>query len=245
LRLQQLAKRDVFRGQGQCSIQSAALDIKARLGTRGLDGLFNNAGIGTIAPVESLPVDELRHLFEVNLFGQIDVIQAFLPLVRLAKGRIINCGSVADHFTPPFAGAMASSKAAFASITAALRLELRPQGIHVCLIEPGTVKTPAVGKTLGAVENAISNWPTENKVLYADALRQVAKLASAKSDWSGSPPEAVAEVVERALNERNPATRYPAGKDSIKLAILAWLLPEKLLDLAVLRYLSLPTAFGK
>lgn len=226
------------------SIQSAALEIKARLETRGLDGLFNNAGIGTIAPVENLSSDELRRVFEVNLFGQIDVIQAFLPLVRQARGRIINTGSVGDHLTPPFAGALASSKAAFASITAALRLELRPQGIHVCLIEPGSVNTPAVEKTLGGVDKAISGWPPDSKVLYADALRQMAN-AFAKSERGGSTPEDVAEVVERALTARNPATRYPAGKDSMKLAMLAWLLPEKLLDLAVLRYFGLSTAFGK
>ena len=227
------------------SIQSAACEIKTRLGTQGLDGLFNNAGIGLMAPVENLPPDELRHVFEINVFGQIDVIQAFLPLVRQARGRIINNGSVADHFTPPFAGALASSKTAFASITAALRLELRSQGIHVCLIEPGAVHTPAVKKTLGGLEKVISGWPSESKVLYANALRQVANIAFAKSDRGGSPPEAVAEVVERALTARNPAARYLAGNDSIKLAVLAWLLPEKLLDLAILRFFGLPTTFGK
>lgn len=226
------------------SIQTAALEIKARLETGGLDGLFNNAGIGTIAPVENLSSDELRRVFEVNLFGQVDLIQAFLPLVRQARGRIINTGSVADHLTPPFVGALASSKAAFASMTAALRMELRPQGIHVCLIEPGSVNTPAVEKTLGGVEKAISGWPPASKTLYADALRQMAN-AFAKSERGGSSPEAVAEVVERALTARNPATRYAAGKDSVKLAMLAWLLPERLLDVAVLRYFGLPTRFGK
>ncbi|MDQ6760568.1 MAG: hypothetical protein M3Z32_11995, partial [Acidobacteriota bacterium] len=87
-------------------------------------------------------------------------------------------------------------------------------------------------------------WPRDSKLLYADALRQMAN-AFANSERGGSPPEAVAEVVERALTARSPATRYPAGKDSVKLAMLAWLLPEKLLDLAVLRYFGLSTAFGK
>ncbi len=226
------------------SIQSAAAEIKARLETRGLDGLFNNAGIGTLSPMEVLSSEDLRHVFEINLFGQVEVIQAFLPLVRQAKGRIINTGSVGDHLTPPFAGALASSKAAFASMTAALRLELRPQGIHVCLIEPGSVNTPAVKKTLGGVEEAISAWPLDAKGLYADAMRRMADTF-AKSERGGSPPDAVAQVVERVLTARNPATRYPAGKDSMKLAILARLLPEKLLDLAILRKFKLSTTFGK
>jgi hypothetical protein len=106
------------------------------------------------------------------------------------------------------------------------------------------VNTPAAEKTLGGVEKAISNWPPGSKVLYADALRQMAN-AFAKSERGGSTPEDVAEVVERALTARNPATRYPAGQDSMTLAMLAWLLPEKLLDLAVLRYFGLSCAFGK
>ncbi len=228
----------------QRSIQRAAVEIRARLETRGLDGLFNNAGVGTISPVETLSSEDLRHVFEINLFGQINMIQAFLPLVRKARGRIINTGSVGDHLTPPFAGALASSKAAFASMTTALRLELRPQGIHVCLIEPGSVNTPAVGKTLGGVEDTISSWPLDAKVLYAAALRHMANRF-AKSERGGSPPEAVAQVVGRALTARNPATRYLAGKDSVKLAMLAWLLPEKLLDLAVLRTFGLSTSLGK
>ena len=140
------------------SIRRAAEEVQGRLAYRGLDGLFNNAGIGVIAPVENISPEDLRRVFEVNLFGQVDVIQAFLPLVRKAAGRIINTGSVGDHLTPPFAGALAGSKAAFASMTAALRLELRSQGIHVCLIEPGSINTPAVEKTLGDVEKTIAAW---------------------------------------------------------------------------------------
>jgi NAD(P)-dependent dehydrogenase (short-subunit alcohol dehydrogenase family) len=92
------------------------------------------------------------------VFGQIATIQAFLPLIRMAKGRIINAGSAADHLTAPFTGALASSKAAFASVSAALRLELRSQGIHVSVIEPGRIKTPAVRKTLGSTPGI---WPAK------------------------------------------------------------------------------------
>jgi NAD(P)-dependent dehydrogenase (short-subunit alcohol dehydrogenase family) len=226
------------------SIRNAALDIESRLAGRGLDAIFNNAGIGIIAAVETISPEELRHVFEVNLFGQIDIIQAFLPLVRKAKGRIINSGSVVDHLTPCFVGAIASSKAAFASLTAALRLELRPQGIHVCLIEPGSINTPAVNKTVGAVEKAIATLSPEIAGLYVAGLRHVAQIF-ANNERVGSPPETVAEVVERALTERNPKTRYPAGKDSVKLIMLARLLPEKLLDIAILKSFGLPTAFGK
>jgi len=118
------------------SITGAAREVTARLGGRGLDGLFNNAGIGSISPVEYTSLDKLREVFEVNLFGQIATIQAFLPLIRAARGRIINTGSVGDHLTPPFGGPLSSPKAAFASMSAALRLELRSQGIAVCGSNP-------------------------------------------------------------------------------------------------------------
>ena len=220
------------------SIDRAAGEVGERLSGRGLDGLFNNAGIGTTAPVEYTPLDKVREIFEVNLFGQIAMIQAFLPLIRKAKGRIINNGSVGDHITPPFGGPLASVKAAFASISAALRLELRPQGIEVCLIEPGSINTPAVEKTLGGVEQTIAALPPEGAALYGEAMRRMARTF-ARNEHAGSPPEAVAAVVERALNDRHPRTRYPAGKDSIKLALLARFLPEKLLDIAILRTFGL------
>jgi NAD(P)-dependent dehydrogenase (short-subunit alcohol dehydrogenase family) len=226
------------------SISAAARDVEARLDGRGLDGLFNNAGTGLLAAIEHLELDDLRKVYEINVFGQIAMIQAFLPLVRKAKGRVINMGSVGDHLTPPFGGAIAGPKAALASLSMALRLELRPQGIRVVIIEPGSINTPAVDKTLGGVENAIADFPPDAASLYSEAMRRAAK-AFIKTERAGSPPEVVAEVVERALTDRNPRTRYPAGNNSTTLTMLARFLPEKLLDIAILKAFGLPTAFGK
>ena len=191
----------------ESSIAGAATDVAARLGGRGLDALVNNAGIGKVSPTEYLSLEALREIYEVNLFGQIAVIQAFLPLVRRARGRIINMGSVGDHVAPPFAGALSSSKAAFASMSAALRMEVRPQGVHVCIIEPGAINTPAAGKTLGGVEQAIAAMPPAGINLYGQALRRMVRVF-AENEQHGSPPDAVAKVVERALTDRNPRPRY-------------------------------------
>jgi NAD(P)-dependent dehydrogenase (short-subunit alcohol dehydrogenase family) len=226
---------DVTDGESICR---AAREVGGRLGGTGLDALFNNAGIGLVAPVEYMSLDRVREVFAVNLFGQIATIQAFLPLIRAAKGRIINNGSVGDHITPPFGGAISSSKAAFASMSAALRLELRPQGIAVSVIEPGSIHTPAVEKTLGGIEKTIARLPAAGAALYANAMRSMVRTFRAKED-AGSPPEAVAEVVERALTDAHPRTRYPAGKDAIKLALLARFLPEKLVDVAILKTFGL------
>lgn len=222
----------------QGSIASAAAEAEAALDGRGLDALLNNAGVGLTAPVEFTSATALRTIFDVNLFGQVAVIQAFLPLLRRARGRIVNIGSVADHLSPPFAGAMAASKAAFASITSALRLELNPQQIDVVLIEPGSINTPAVDKTLGGVDRKIAEMGPDAAAIYGRAMRTVAN-AFERMERSGSPPDAVAAVIERALNARRPKTRYPAGKGSHKLSWLAWVLPERLLDRAILRTFGL------
>lgn len=230
--------------QDRRSITNAAHEVTVRLAGRGLDGLFNNAGIGGVSPVEYTPLATLREVYEINLFGQIAVIQAFLPLLRMARGRIINSGSIGDYLTPPCCGLISSSKAAFASMSAALRMELRPQGIHVCVIEPGSINTPAVKKTLTGVDKTIAALPPEGTMLYGDAMRQMARTF-AKNEHHGSPADAVAKVVERALTERDPRTRYPAGKDSVSLKMLAKLLPEKLLDLALLKAFGVPTTFSR
>jgi NAD(P)-dependent dehydrogenase (short-subunit alcohol dehydrogenase family) len=226
------------------SIAEAAAHIEAALGGGGLDALLNNAGVGMTAPVEFTADEALKNIFEVNLFGQIAVIQQFLPLLRRTRGRIVNIGSVADHLTPPFAGAMAASKAAFASMSSALRLELKGQGIDVILIEPGSIDTPAVEKTLGGVEDRIAALGREGAALYGDAMRTVA-ATFARMEHSGSPPDVVARVIERALKDRDPRTRYPAGKESLKLTWLAWALPEKLLDRAILRTFGLSRRRGR
>ena len=105
----------------------------------------------------------------------------------------------------------------------------------------GAIHTPAVEKTLGGVETIIADLPPEGGALYGEAMRRMARTF-ASNERAGSPPEIVAEVVERALTDRSPRTRYPAGKDSVKLALLARFLPEKLLDIAVLKTFGLGTS---
>ena len=168
------------------------------LGGRGLDGLVNNAGIGTTAPVEFVTEDDLRHHFEVNVFGQVAVTQAFLPLIHRAVGRIVNIGSVGSHVTMPFGGALCASKSALASLTDALRLELRPFGIHVCLVEPGAIATPGVDKTLGDIEAVIRSLPEDGAVRYGDQLRTFARVGHERESH-GSPPDVVAAAVRHAL----------------------------------------------
>src|SRR3972149_6942761 len=124
------------------SIASAAEVVAAAVGEAGLAGLVNNAGIPVPGPLEFLPLEDIRRQLEVNVIDQIAVTQAFLPLLRKGRGRIVNVGSIAGKFATPFLGPYTASKHAMEGLSDALRQELRPWGIHVALVEPGSIATP-------------------------------------------------------------------------------------------------------
>ncbi|HUV27575.1 MAG TPA: SDR family oxidoreductase, partial [Anaerolineales bacterium] len=126
----------------EASISQAADLVSQMVGEAGLAGLVNNAAIGFTSPLEFVPLDDLRWLFEVNFFGQLAVTQKLLPLLRQAQGRIVNISSTASSVVAPFHGPYSSSKLALNGLTDALRLELKPLGVQVCLILYGSVKTP-------------------------------------------------------------------------------------------------------
>jgi NAD(P)-dependent dehydrogenase (short-subunit alcohol dehydrogenase family) len=126
------------------SIAAAADEVTRRLGGRPLAGVVNVAGVGMAGPIEYVTPAELRGMFEVDVFGQIAVIQAFLPLIREARGRIVNISSVGAHIAMPFGGVLGAAKSALGILSDALRLELRPFGVRVITVEPGAINTPAV-----------------------------------------------------------------------------------------------------
>jgi NAD(P)-dependent dehydrogenase (short-subunit alcohol dehydrogenase family) len=225
------------------SIAQALEDVRAIVGPEGLRGLVNNAGTGLSGPVECLRLEDIRWQYEVNVFGQLAVIQAFLPLLRQARGRLVNIGSVGDRLTIPFGGALCSSKCAFASFTDALRMELAPWGIHVCLIEPASIRTPAVDKTLGEAETVIASWPAEGARRYGAMFRSFCR-SGAERERRGSPPEVVGAAILHALTARRPRTRYPVGADSTLLTLLPRILPEWLLDKVRQKLMGVPTGFG-
>lgn len=224
------------------SVESAAREVDAEVGRAGLAGLVNNAGVGHSGPLEYFPLDVMRRQFEINVLGPIAVTQAFLPLIRRARGRIVNMGSVGDRITMPFGGPLCASKRALAALTEAMRLELRPWGIHVCLIEPGSIATPAVEKFAAEGRKVLTELPPEGARRYGEMFRKFLDRAMAR-ERAGSSPDVVATAVMRALAARRPRTRYVVGKDARLLARLARL-PDRLLDGLRLRLFGLPTAFG-
>lgn len=225
------------------SIAAAAGQVSAQTGAQGLGGLVNVAGVGIMRPLEYASAGDLREIFEINVFGQIAVTQAFLPLIRSARGRIVNISSIGAHFAIPFGGLLNASKGAFGLLCDALRMELHAFGIHVSTIEPGAIKTPAVDKTLGHVDTVVANLPESGQAQYGELLKNFARRAYER-EMNGSPPEVVAQAVHHALTASHPRIRYRVGNHAKLLGRLATFLPDRLFDALLLRIAGLPPKFG-
>ena len=225
------------------SVIAAAERATAFLGGSGLDGLVNVAGVGKVSPVEYMSHQDLQEIFDINVFGQIDVTRAFLPALRKARGRIVNVTSIGAHIAIPFGSLINASKSAFAILSDTLRLELHPFGIKVSAVEPGAIRTPAVDKTLGDVEAVIRNLPSEGIAQYGSMLRTFAKRAYDR-EMNGSSPDVVADAIHDALTSDKPCSRYRVGKHATLLGALAALLPDRLLDAVRFRITGMPTEFG-
>jgi len=212
------------------AIRRAAAEVEAAVGEAGLDGLVNNAGVVEPGPIEFVSLDSLRRQLEVNVTGQVAVTQAFLPMLRRARGRIVNIGSVGGLNVLPFAGAYCASKFALEAITDALRMELKAWGIEVVLIEPGSVATPIWTKGAGKILSE------DASALYGPGIRAM-KVAVAATASQGIAPEVVARVIHKALTARRPRTRYLVGRMAYARALLQKL-PDRLRDKLLLRRLT-------
>lgn len=221
------------------SIRQAQEIVSERVGTTGVYGLVNNAGIAVPAPLEVIPLPDLRRQLEVNVIGQVAVTQAFLPLLRQARGRIINMGSIAGRAAMPLMGPYSASKFALEAITDALRLEVQQWGIHVSIIEPGAIATPIWDKSASDAASREAAIGRELRTLYEPmvvAVRKVVEEAMKRAISS----EVVAQVVEEALIAAQPRTRYLVGKDAKLRALMIKILPDRLSDKLLTKVLNLP-----
>jgi len=221
----------------QDSIRAAAAQVTEAVGERGLAGLVNNAGVAISGPLEFIPIEELRQQIEINLIGQVAVTQAFLGLIRAGRGRIVNVSSIGGRIALPFAGPYAASKFGIEAISDSLRRELRPWGIEVSVIEPGSVATKIWDKGTAKARELSANLPAEGMELYGGAIAKMQKLA-AETAARGMPPEEVAEDVIHALTSAKPKTRYLVGRDAKMRARVSALVSDRTFDRLVARTLE-------
>jgi NAD(P)-dependent dehydrogenase (short-subunit alcohol dehydrogenase family) len=216
---------------------AALTRVEALTGSHGLFGLVNNAGIAIGGPLEHVPLDLVRHQFEVNVFGLLAVTQAFLPLLRIARGRIVNIGSIAGKAVSPMVVPYGMSKHAVEALTDGLRLELAGTGIETAVIEPGAVKTPIWDKGASLLAEAERILPPVAIERYGRTMRFFGKLMAHLNEH-GVAPDLVADAVVDALESPKPKTRYLVGRDARIRAALIRFFPNRFADRLVLARLA-------
>jgi NAD(P)-dependent dehydrogenase (short-subunit alcohol dehydrogenase family) len=216
------------------AIRRAAEEVDAALAGEPLRGLVNNAGIAVSGPIEYLPIDEIRKQLEVNFIGQVAVTQAFLPLLRRSRGRIVNIGSVGGEIALPFLSPYAASKHAIEGFTDSLRREVEPLGMKVSVVRPGAIQSSIWERGNAAADAVLENVPPEALEVYGDAVRG-ARAAANQRAQEAIPAQAVADVVEDALTSDKPKTRYVVGRTGKVMVALERWLPDRAFDRLVAR----------
>lgn len=215
-------------------IAAAARVVGEAVGEAGLDGLVNNAGIAVPGPLETLPIDDFSRQVEVNLTAHVAVTQAMLPAIRRARGRIVFITSIGGLMAFPMFGAYHAAKFGLEAVGDVFRQELRPWGISVSVIEPGSIATPIWERGDREVEAIAGRAGDGHADLYGEAIEAYREVAR-KTGARGIPPEKVAKTIERALSARRPRLRYLVGADARGQALVARFLPDRLVDWLVAR----------
>jgi NAD(P)-dependent dehydrogenase (short-subunit alcohol dehydrogenase family) len=208
----------------------AAID-KIRSETGRLDVLINNAGYGSYGAVEDVPMDEARRQFEVNVFGAARLCQLALPMMRAQKsGKIVNVTSIGGKFGMPFGAWYHATKFALEGLSDSLRLETKPFGIDVIVIEPGAIRTEWSGI---ARESLLAR---SGATAYGPNAQRMAKLFdSDAAARRASPPEAVAKIIGDAVAAKQPQIRYAAAGGAPMFLFLARVLPDRAKDAIIQR----------
>jgi short-subunit dehydrogenase len=189
------------------SMVTAVKTVEAEHGQVGT--LINNAGFGEYGPIEESDLVRVRAMFETNVFGLARLTQLVLPAMRRSRsGQIVNIGSMGGRFTFPVGGFYHATKYAVEAISDALRLEVRPFGIGVILVEPGLIRTNFEGRVNEGLEVGAAR--KDHLTAYADLLAASEKVTTGgyANDFMATGPEAVAAVIVKALESTRPRSRY-------------------------------------
>jgi len=210
------------------SVREGVATVLARAGR--LDVVVNNAGFGFVGAAEDTSIDEAREIFETNFFGVLRVCRAALPPMREQRsGTIVNISSLSGILAQPFQGMYSATKFALEGVSEAMRMELRPFGIRVVLIEPGDTRTAFTANRRRTADSQAAS-------AYADNTQRALAVVE-HDEQTGISPEAVARLLDRILRQRSPRLRYPVASTSQRFAAIARkLLPGGLFERAILRY---------
>lgn len=221
----QLIPMDVNDDTSVASGVARVLEAEGRL-----DAVVNNAGFGIAGALEATTIEEAKSLFETNFFGVLRVCRAVLPAMRQQRtGTIINISSLAGRIGLPYQGIYSATKFAVEGATEALRMEVRPFGIRVVLIEPGDFHT-------GFTAHRRYVAAAEQDPIYREYMQRAMGVAEA-DEMHGAAPEAVARLVAHVLNSASPRVRYSVGSASQRAAAaLKGVLPSRLFEWGLMHY---------
>lgn len=198
-----------------------------------IDVVVNNAGFGLAGALEETSIEEAKAQFETNFFGALRVCRAVLPHMREQQaGYIVNVSSIGGLISIPFQSMYSASKFALEGAMEALRLEVKPFGVHVVLVEPGNFKTEFTARRRRTAESQPGS-------VYAGPLAAALGVME-KDEINGASPDQIARLLEQIINTPSPRLRYPVGSTFDKLAISAKkFLPARLFEWGMAKYFHL------
>ena len=195
------------------AVKAWAGGVSDALGDAGLDLLINNAGILTPGPIEVLPLDAIRREFDVNVFGAISVINAYLPALRKARGRVVQVSTWTASVPLPFNGPSGASKAAMEVFTAVYRAELKTFGVDFVVAAAGNMRTGGPAKTAAALAHVADAMTPQQRELYGQVFGTFATHLNSMQGAGLDSESAAARLIE--LAEQAPApSRGPVGADA-------------------------------
>ena len=235
---------ELMRAAGGLSIVPLALDVTRAedraaavervLRERGrLDVLVNNAGVALGGFLEQLDDDELRRVFDVNVFGAWAMTRVALPALRASRGLVVLMSSMAGRSAMPGLGAYAASKFALEAMGEAFRHELRLFGIRVVLVEPGAYRTEIFGRN-----RRLSRHARDTASPYAPYVERLDALVERIAARFARDPAEVARLVVGLFEARRPGLRHPIGPDARLRSLLLRVAPFGLLERLIGRALS-------
>ncbi len=202
-----------------------------------IDVLVNNAGYGSYGSLEEIPLSEARHQLEVNVFGPARLTQLVLPTMRAQGcGRVVNISSIGGKIYEPLGGWYHAAKFALEGLSDSLRVELRPFGIDVVVIEPGAIRSEWGGIAAANLRERSSTGP------YAQQAAAIARVLAVydRRPWLISPPEVIAGAVLAAVSARRPKPRYVAGRGAKAILFARRALSDRGFDRALQVFYRLP-----
>jgi NAD(P)-dependent dehydrogenase (short-subunit alcohol dehydrogenase family) len=214
------------------SVHAAAEAVGGRL-----DALVNNAGVVVGAPVEALDLDKLRRQLEVNVVAQVAMTQALLPALRAAAGRVVFMSSISGRVSVPLLTPYTASKFAIEAIADGLRLELRPWGIRVVLVEPGSIDTDMWRGAEAQFDSEVAAMDAEHRRLY-DGLLTGARKMIRTTARRAAPVDVVTAAVVEAITAERPRTRYVVGREARVQLLIKAALPDRAYDALAARMLG-------